>query len=327
MEFKFIDLFAGIGGIRLAFEKSGGECVFSSEIDKFARTTYKENFNEEPYGDITTIDEKNIPNHDIILAGFPCQSFSLAGARKGFDDVRGTMFFEVVRIIKEHNPKVVFLENVKGLLKHDKGRTLSVILDILRSELNYYVPEPRVINAKEFGVPQNRERIFIVAFKSEIDSKLFKYPQGFKSNICIQDILEEKEVSSKYYLSETYIQTLINHKERHKEKGNGFGYEIKKNTDIASTIVVGGMGHERNLIIDKKLTNFKPVTNIKGEINREFIRKMTPREWARLQGFPETFKIVVSDTQAYKQFANSVAVPLVTAMAESIIKSIDQKGG
>ena len=179
------------------------------------------------------------------------------------------------------------------------------------------------MNAKNFGVPQNRERIFIVGFREDIDATSFKYPKILKNQPKIQDILEDDEVSVKYYLSTTYVDTLRRHKERHAKKGNGFGYQIIPNGGIANAVVCGGMGRERNLIHDHKLSNFNPVTKITGEVNREGIRKMTPREWARLQGFPDNFKIVVSDGQAYKQFGNSVAVPAIQATANEIIKILE----
>jgi DNA (cytosine-5)-methyltransferase 1 len=323
-KFKFIDLFAGIGGMRIAAQNLGGKCIFSSEWDKYAKLTYLYNFGEVPFGDITKIDEKKVPEHDILFAGFPCQAFSQAGKRMGFEDTRGTLFFDVARIIKEKKPKAILLENVKGLVNHDKKRTLKVILKTLREDLNYYVPEPKVLNAKNYGVPQNRERIFIVGFRKDIKSKEnFKYPEEKNNSRIIEDILEEKEVSVKYYLSTQYLKTLKEHKKRHESKGNGFGYEILSNNDIANAIVVGGMGRERNLIIDKRLSNFKPVTNIKGKVNREGIRRMTPREWARLQGFPYKFIIKVSDTQAYKQFGNSVAIPAVQAVVGNILKELE----
>lgn len=326
-EFKFIDLFAGIGGFRLALQNLGGKCVYSSEWDKYSKETYKANFGEIPFGDITKPETKSyIPDDfDVLCAGFPCQAFSIAGRRGGFEDTRGTLFFDVAEIIKEKRPKAIFLENVKGLRNHDRGKTLATILNVLREDLDYYVPEPKILNAKEFGVPQNRERIFIVGFRKDLGVEDFQYPESTKEEVVLDDILEEKEVSVKYYLSTQYLQTLRDHRARHESKGNGFGYEIVSNTGIANAIVCGGMGRERNLVYDDRLTNFKPVTNIKGEVNREGIRRMTPREWARLQGFPDAFKIVVSDTQAYKQFGNSVAVLVIQATAEKIIEKLTKK--
>lgn len=325
--FTFIDLFAGIGGFRLAFQNIGGNCVFSSEIDNYSKKTYEANFGKLPFGDITLPETKAaIPKtFDILCAGFPCQAFSIAGKRGGFEDTRGTLFFDVAEIIKKHKPKAFLLENVKGLTNHDKGKTLATILNVLREDLNYFVPDPKIMNAKDFGVPQNRERIFIVGFRKDLNINSFEYPQKLEISPCIDDILEKNEVSVKYYLSTQYLSTLINHKKRHEDKGNGFGYQILNNNDIANAVVCGGMGRERNLVFDHKLTNFIPVTKIKGGVNREGIRKMTPREWARLQGFPDTYKIVVSDAQAYKQFGNSVAVPAIQATAQKIINILDIK--
>jgi DNA (cytosine-5)-methyltransferase 1 len=322
--FTFIDLFAGIGGMRLAFQSLGGRCVFGSEIDERARETYAANFGDVPAGDITKIDADAVPDYDALVGGFPCQAFSIAGKRGGFNDTRGTLFFDVARILKAKRPKAFFLENVKGLLNHDRGKTISAILNVLRNDLGYIVPEPQIVNAKDFGVPQNRERVFIVGFRSDLGIKEddFFYPKPKDTSKTIRDILEERPVSAKYYLSTTYLQCLERHKLKNQSKGNGFGYEIRALDDIANAIVTGGMGRERNLIIDKRLENFIPVTRIKGEVNREFIRRMTPREWARLQGFPDNFKIVVSDASAYKQFGNSVAVPAVRATAEKLIEKI-----
>ena len=319
--YKSIDLFAGIGGIRLGFEqafKDEIKTVFVSEWDNKAVETYKANFkcDKNIVGDITKVDEKEIPKHDILLAGFPCQAFSLAGRQKGFEDARGTLFFDVARIVKYHKPKVVFCENVKNLVNDDRGRTFRVIKNIL-DELGYRVFY-KVLNSKDFGVPQNRERIYIVAFRSDIAPLSFDFPRSSGRQTLIKDIIEENVVSSKYYLSTTYLESLKRHKERHMAKGNGFGYEIRDNESIAGAIVCGGMGRERNLIVDNRLTDFKPVTHIKGEVNKEFIRKMTPREWARLQGFPEEFKLVVADTHLYKQFGNSVTVPVIKAIAKKI---------
>ena len=324
--YKSIDLFAGIGGIRLGFDKAFEkdiETVFVSEWDKKAQETYKANFKDEfdIQGDITEIKESKIPQHDILLAGFPCQAFSLAGLKKGFEDARGTLFFDVARIAEYHKPKVIFCENVKNLVNHDRGKTFKVITRILEN-LGYKVYE-KVLNSKKFGVPQNRERIYIVAFREDIDSSDFSFPEETDNNKVISDIMEEQEVSPKYYLSNVYLDSLIRHKERHESKGNGFGYEIKKLDEIANTLVCGGMGRERNLIIDRRLTDFTPVTHIKGEINREYIRKMTPREWARLQGFPDDFKFVVADTHLYKQFGNSVTVSVIKAIAGNIKRILD----
>jgi DNA (cytosine-5)-methyltransferase 1 len=326
-KFKFVDLFAGIGGFRIAMQNLGGKCVFTSEWDKEAQKTYRANFGEVPFGDITKSTVKSfIPKEfDILCAGFPCQAFSIAGRRGGFDDTRGTLFFDVAEIIKKHKPKAIFLENVKGLRSHDKGQTLSIILSVLRNDLGYYVPEPQVVNAKEFGVPQNRERIYIVGFRKDLGIVDFEYPKPQISKVKFADVKEKKVVPTKYYLSTQYVQTLINHKARHLSKGNGFGYEIIPDNGIANAIVVGGMGRERNLVVDNRITDFTPTTHIKGQVNREGIRKMTPREWARLQGFPDNYIIPVADASAYKQFGNSVAVPAIQATAKKILELILDK--
>ena len=323
-KFTFIDLFAGIGGFRIAMQNLGGKCVYSSEWDTQAQKTYLTNFGEVPFGDITKESTKQfIPdNFDVLCAGFPCQAFSLAGKKRGFEETRGTLFFDVAEIIKRKRPKAFFLENVKGLKIHDKGKTLDTILNVLRNDLDYYVPDPEIVNAMNFGVPQHRERIYIVGFRKDQNVKAFSYPQPTDKTKKFIDIREEHEVSVKYYLSTQYQQTLYNHKKRHESKGNGFGFEIIPDNGVANAIVVGGMGRERNIVIDKRLTNFTPVTKIKGEVNHDGWRRMTPREWARLQGFPDEFIIAVADASAYKQFGNSVAVPAIQATAEQIIKRL-----
>jgi DNA (cytosine-5)-methyltransferase 1 len=326
-KFKFIDLFAGVGGFRLAMQNLGGKCVFTSEWDKEAQRTYRANFGEVPFGDITKEETKKfIPDgFDVLCAGFPCQAFSIAGKRGGFDDTRGTLFFDVAEIIKRKKPKAIFLENVKGLRNHDKGKTLDTILNVLRNDLDYFVPEPQIINAKEFGVPQNRERIYIVGFRKDLGITEFQYPKPLNKKVTFASVKEKKVPPTKYFLSTQYVQTLINHKTRHANKGNGFGYEIIPDDGIANAIVVGGMGRERNLVLDHRITDYTPTTHIKGTVNREGIRKMTPREWARLQGFPDKYVIPVADASAYKQFGNSVAVPAIQATANNILKLIGIK--
>lgn len=326
-KFEFIDLFAGIGGFRLALQNLGGECVFTSEWDKEAKRTYKANFGETPFGDITKEETKQyIPDgFDILCAGFPCQAFSIAGKRGGFEDTRGTLFFDVAEIIKRKQPKAIFLENVKGLRNHNGGKTLATILNVLRNDLGYFVPEPKIVNAKDFGVPQNRERIYIVGFHPNTGIKEFTYPEPLNIKVTFGDIKEKNVPPTKFFLSTQYLQTLKDHKARHEGKGNGFGYAIIPDEGISNAIVVGGMGRERNLVLDYRITDFTPTTKIKGEVNREGIRKMTPREWARLQGFPDNYIIPVADASAYKQFGNSVAVPAIQATAKEILKLIIRK--
>lgn len=330
---RFIDLFAGIGGIRLGFEnafKENSETVFVSEWDSYAQKTYLANFPEPKTiaGDITKIDEKEIPPFDICLAGFPCQAFSMAGQRKGFDDnykgiCRGTLFLDVARICEYHKPKVIFCENVKGLVIHDKGRTFKIIKSTFE-QLGYNVFS-QILNSKDFGVPQNRERIYIVAFRKDLGIENFSFPGATDSSKKIRDIIEENPVSAKYYLSTTYIQTLIRHKAKHEALGHGFGYEIRSLDGTAGAIVCGGMGRERNLIIDKRQKDLTPVTHIKGTVNTDGIRKMTPREWARLQGFPDSFKLILADTHLYKQFGNSVTVPVIQTIAQKIKEALNEQ--
>ncbi len=327
--FTFIDLFAGIGGFRIAMQNLGGKCVYSSEFDTKAQESYLANYGEMPFGDITKESTKSyIPqDFDILCGGFPCQAFSLAGRRLGFkDETRGTLFFEIEDILRKHKPKAFFLENVKGLAIHDKGRTLRTILEHL-DDAGYDVVSPQILNAMDYGVPQHRERIYIIGFRNDlhIDIGKFRYPEpttpGDKRP-KFRDVMEKEEVSVKYYLSTTYVETLRRHKARHEAAGHGFGYKIIDIDGVANAIVVGGMGRECNLLIDKRLTDFTPITHIKGEVNREGIRKMTPREWARLQGFPDTFRIVVADASAYKQFGNSVAIPAIQATAEKELQML-----
>ena len=307
-DFTFIDLFAGIGGIRRPYQELGGKCVFSSEIDKFAVKTYEENWGETPSGDITKIEAKDIPNFDILLAGFPCQAFSIAGKRKGFADTRGTMFFEVERILEYHKPKCFMLENVKGLTNHDKGKTFKVMLDILENKLKYKVYY-KVLNAKDFGVPQNRERI-IVGFKNhDVD---FKFPEPIKNNkMKLGDILE-KDVDDKYTISDKIWASHQRRKEQHKAKGNGFGYSLfNEESPYTSTISARYYKDGSEILIEQKGKN---------------PRRLTPREAARLQGFPDDFKLVVSDMQLYKQFGNSVPTKMIGAVANEIYKALVESG-
>lgn len=327
----FIDLFAGVGGIRLGFEQACKdlgicpECVFTSEIDERACQTYRKNFpvdRHDPQSDITKVKETKLPNFDVLLAGFPCQAFSIAGKRGGFDDTRGTLFFDVARIIKEKQPKAFLLENVKGLTNHRGGKTLEVIINTLKKDLGYTVFY-KVLNAKDYGLAQMRERIYIVGFKGVYGGG-FDFPQPVsKSEFkVIRDILEEDPVEAKYYLSTIYIESMKAHKARHQAKGHGFGYEIRSLDDVAGAIVCGGMGKERNLIIDPRQTNLTPTTHIKGEYNKDGLRRMTPKEWERLQGFPDNWTEGVANVHRYKQMGNSVAVPVIKAVASNMIMEL-----
>ena len=315
--FTFIDLFAGIGGMRLAFEEAGGECVYSNEWNKFSQQTYMANFGDMPDGDITQVNADDIPDHDVLVAGFPCQPFSIAGVSKknslgratGFaDKTQGTLFFDVCRILEAKRPKAFMLENVKNLCSHDKGKTFKVITESL-NELGYEVFY-KVIDGQAF-VPQHRERIIIVGFDRERYGSFF----DFEFNIIpkepkpvIADILE-KEVSEKYTLSDKLWIYLQNYAAKHKAAGNGFGYGIAPLDGVSRTLSARYYKDGSEVLIEQDGKN---------------PRKLSPRECARLQGFPDSFAIPVSDTQAYRQFGNSVVVPLMAAVAKLIINKINE---
>lgn len=319
-KFSFIDLFAGIGGMRIAFESHGGDCVYSNEWNKYCQQTYFANFGEQPDGDITKVDARIIPNHDILVAGFPCQPFSIAGVSKkqsmgratGFEDkTQGTLFFDVCRIIKAKRPKAFMLENVKNLKSHDKGNTFKVIMESLE-ELDYEVFYD-IIDGQNY-VPQHRERILIVGF----DRKRFGKDIDFKFDITpvepkpvVSDILEN-DVDNKYTLSDKLWIYLQNYAAKHKAAGNGFGYGLADPSGVARTLSARYYKDGSEILIAQEGKN---------------PRRLTPRECARIQGFPDTFKIVVSDTQAYKQFGNSVVVPLMSDVAGLIIDKISTMEG
>lgn len=315
-QLTFIDLFAGIGGMRIAFEKAGCKCVFSSEWDKFAQQTYKANFREKPEGDIRKIQSKDIPDHDILVAGFPCQPFSISGVSKknalgkphGFDDpTQGTLFFEIKRILKDKMPSAFLLENVKNLRSHDKGRTYKVIYESL-IDLGYTVFDD-VINADSY-VPQNRERIFIVGFR---ESTLFSFPSHtYVEKPKFKDILEAN-VPDKYTLTDHLWNYLQNYAQKHKANGNGFGYGMTNLEGRSRTLSARYYKDGSEVLIPQE----------KGKNPR----RLTPRECANLMGFTQLkpdFQIPVSDTQAYKQFGNAVAVPLVYEIAQEVVKAIKQ---
>ena len=310
-KFNYIDLFAGIGGIRIPFQELGGRCVFTSEWDSFAQKTYKINFGGEIYGDITKVDVNNdIPDFDILLGGFPCQPFSQAGLHKGFSDTRGTLFFNIEEIIQAKRPKAFLLENVKQLKGHDHGRTFKIIEEHLKA-LNYTVSSA-VLRAGDFGVPQNRERIYIVGFDKEYyklnDDFQFAFPVPPKTATRVGDILES-DVDSKYTISQRLYDGHVRRKEEHKIKGNGFGFSLfTEDSEYTNTLSARYYKDGSEILIDQGKNNLP--------------RKLTPRECARLQGFPEDFIIPVSDTRAYKQFGNSVAVPVIRAIAKNMLKTM-----
>lgn len=315
-EFNFIDLFAGIGGMRIAYERAGGNCVYSNEWNKYSQQTYYANFGEQPEGDITQVDAKYIPDHDILVAGFPCQPFSIAGVSKkvsmgrktGFEDkTQGTLFFDVCRILKEKRPKAFMLENVKNLKSHDKGRTFKTILESL-DELNYKVFYA-VLDGQNY-VPQHRERIIIVGF----DMNRYGENIDFEFNMTpveprpvMKDILDKK-VDDKYMLSDKLWTYLQNYAAKHKAAGNGFGYGIAPLDGVSRTISARYHKDGSEILIAQRGKN---------------PRRLTPRECARLQGFPEKFVIPVSDTQAYRQFGNSVVVPLIENVAKLIVSKMN----
>lgn len=315
---RFIDLFAGIGGFHQALSRFNAQCVFASELDRYASETYFQNYQLQPLGDITKIGERDIPQHDILCGGFPCQAFSISGKQQGFDDIRGTLFFEIVRIVKHHQPKIVFLENVKNLVKHDKGRTLEVILNYLQ-ELHYDVYY-QVLNASNFGLAQNRERVYIVAFRKDLNVKNFNFPVGDNTPISLWDILdlEQQEVRpiqrddikiNKDYQLEKDLFGKVEYPNKPIQIGivnkGGQGERIYHPAGHAITLSAQGGG------VGAKTGLYKIGDNI---------RKLTPRECARLQGFPEDFKIVSSMSQAYKQFGNSVAINVLVAILQEIEK-------
>lgn len=333
--FRFIDLFAGIGGLRIGFERVGGQCVFTSEWNKFSQLTYRANFDDdhEIKGDITAIHEEKIPEHDVLLAGFPCQPFSIAGVSKknslgrahGFaDETQGTLFFDVVRILRLHQPKAFLLENVKNLLSHDKGNTFRVIMHAL-DELGYDV-DPKVIDARHW-VPQHRERIFIAGFRRDVPTRFSLDDVIFPDtpNPVLKDILHpqdgtetaeapytlgsEARVAPKYTLTPNLWKYLQNYAAKHKAAGNGFGFGLNGLDDVARTL---------------SARYYKDGSEILIRQDGGIPRRLTPRECARLMGFdrPDSnrpWKIVVSDTQAYRQFGNAVAAPVAIAIAEAMV--------
>lgn len=315
--YRFIDLFAGIGGMRIAYERAGAHCVYSNEWNKYSQQTYYANFGVQPDGDITKVDADSIPDHDILVAGFPCQPFSIAGVSKkqslgratGFEDkTQGTLFFDICRILKAKRPKAFMLENVKNLCSHDKGRTFKVIQESLK-ELNYCIFY-QILDGKSY-VPQHRERIVIVGFDMErygdIKDFDFKFAPVEKLPV-VCDILE-RDVAEKYTLSDKLWNYLQNYAAKHKEAGNGFGYGIAPLDGITRTISARYYKDGSEILIAQSGKN---------------PRRLTPRECARLQGFPDSFKIPVSDTQAYKQFGNSVVVPLMEQVAKKVVAKLEE---
>lgn len=362
MSLRTIDLFAGIGGIRRGFEMTGEfSNVLSAEIDKYACETYEHLYGENPYNDVTSEQFKNkveSTDYDVLLGGFPCQSFSIAGKKEGFKDkTRGTLFFDVADIIDRTRPKAFLLENVEGIISHDKGKTFSIIAETLVNDLGYHmvgvteqidgcleIDKNEIIrNTKNFGLPQKRSRAYMMGFRKDLIPEGYVFPSlpNKKENpiyINLYDLLDT-EVDERYYLSESYMETLKKHRNKHKEKGNGFGYVVVNEGDnpISNTILAtGGSGKERNLVKQPNYTlGGKIVKNKKSELNYDGIRHMTPNEWGKLQGFigygfmekgQEKFSFPenISITQQYKLFGNSVSIPVIEEMAKYMHKRLEE---
>lgn len=321
-KFAFIDLFSGIGGFRLALESFKGRCVFSSEWDKFAALTYKENFGEDPAGDITKINSKDIPKHDVLCGGFPCQAFSISGKQNGFNDTRGTLFFEIARIVEFHNPKVLFLENVKNFARHDNSKTLATVLRTLKELGRYgYDPFYQIINSSRFGVPQSRERIYIVCFRKDLHVQKFEFPKPIDQPVKLKDIIEPEHITKDFVLRRNDIK--ITH-------------EIQKYRDIfgnyplrplrIGSVNKGGQGERIYSELGHAITLSAYGGGAAGKTGAYLIngrvRQLTPRECLRVLGFPERFKFPehVTTHQAYKQAGNSVVVPVVKAIFEEVVK-------
>jgi DNA (cytosine-5)-methyltransferase 1 len=308
---RFIDLFCGIGGFRIAFEKAGGNCVFSSDWDKHSQITYEANFGEKPEGDIHSVPIENIPKFDVLCAGFPCQPFSIAGVSKklslgrkhGFDDERqGNLFFKLAEIIDHHKPSAFVLENVKNLKGHDKGRTFQIIHSTLTEQLGYKVYY-KIIDAQSV-VPQHRERIFIVGFR---EPRYFEFPDFPDKGPKLGSILDSN-VSDKYILTNNLWAYLQNYAKKHQEAGNGFGFGLVNENDTTRTLSARYYKDGSEILVSRG----KDMTP----------RRLSPRECARLMGYPDSFKIPVSDTQAYRQFGNSVVVPVVESIAQQVIQTL-----
>lgn len=330
--FRFIDLFAGIGGMRIAFEDLGGECVFASEIEKHAAEVYEDNFSMKPQHDITKLnpdkDNKELPEFDILLGGFPCQAFSMAGNREGFNDDRGKMFNYIDKILEKRQPTAFLLENVKGLISHNRGETLDYIKYRL-DQLGYDV-KCEVLNAADFNVPQKRERIYIVGFLKELKIDNFEFPRppvySSDEQRTLKSIRTTSPVPADFYLSQGYLDCLRKHKEEQRAKGRGFSYEILNDDDVPNTILGGGMGRERNLMVDHSLASHETKNRRKTPLNSEDIRMMTPKECLRAQGFPENFKLNVPKTSAYKLVGNSVAIDVVYLVGLKMMEALRAKG-
>ncbi len=315
-KFTFIDLFAGIGGFRIAMTNTGGECLYTSEWDKYAQITYAANFKEKPHGDITKIEENDIPAHDVLCGGFPCQAFSISGKQRGFEDTRGTLFFDIARIAKYHKPKILFLENVKNFARHDGGKTLKVVLETLDT-IGYDVYH-EVMNASHYGAPTARKRIYIVAFRKDLFVTGFEFPKPTLQPVILGDLLEQV-VAEKYFIRRDDIKL-----ENKRREIDTLIPLHKLGCERIGTIGGGGQGERIYSIKGHAITlsayGGGAAAKTGAYLVDNGVRKLTPRECARVMGYPDTFLIPVPDTQAYKQFGNSVALPVITAIANKIIK-------
>lgn len=310
-DIKFIDLFAGIGGFRFALESFGAKCVFSSEIDKFAKKTYEVNHGEMPSGDITKINSEDIPEHDILCGGFPCQPFSISGKQKGFEDSRGTMFFEIARIIKDHMPRVLFLENVANLAKHSDGETIAQMEEMLH-ELGYTVFH-QTLNASDYGVPQSRKRLYIIGFRNDLNVEKFEFPSPTNEDIALEDILLDDHETDKYVINREDIvlkDVVVEHRLNKpirigtiNKGGQGERIYSTKGHAITLSAEGGGPGAKTGVYL------------VNGRV-----RKLAPEECRRVQGFPNGFIIPVSDAQAWKQFGNSVAIPVLKNILKTLVE-------
>lgn len=326
--FSFLDLFSGIGAMRLGLEQACADagltarCACFSEIDKAAIGVYRSHFpGTHALGDVNAlVSSSSALAFDILLAGFPCPAFSSAGRKKGFSDERGRLFFALAKVIGRERPRAFLLENVKGLVSHNGGRTLATILDVLRYQLGYRVYHA-VLNSRDFGVPQNRPRIFFVGFRELGEG--FRFPEPTDSTKLLKDILETEPVHPRHYLTEQYLSGIRRHKARHAAKGNGFGFRIiDPARDVAAAIVCGGMGKERNLIIDRRIAEFPTLSARKSPISKECIRRLTPNEWEALQGLPSDWTVGQADGPRYTQLGNAVTVPVIRAISRNLLAAM-----
>lgn len=322
-EFEIAELFAGVGGFTLGFRNAGGfKTIYANDFDAWCKKTYDRYFGDGSMDlrDIQTVHESEIPDCDIITAGFPCQPFSKIGKLHGFADSRGTLFWDILRILKAKQPKAFVLENVANLMNHDQGRTFAVIKDGLENELGYHV-HYKVLNSKDYGLPQDRKRIYMVGFKENLP---FQFPEPIKLERFVKNILETGPVHDFYYMSQKYMDGLERHRQRHADKGHGFGYRVLDPEGISTTAVVGNMGRERNLIKDTPRPG--AVNRVGSALSKDGIRKLTVREYARLQGFPDDYIFSDKVTIAYKQIGNAVSVPVAEAVARQVKKTLELAG-